>query len=191
MSLCNLYIEDFQRAGKDLFLGDCVCGKPIREHCREQSKLSSETTLFRLKIEANSTKKRKFSAEEEEEEEIETSKFLSKISIPNAISIRYGDIPDRIYIRKCYEELYDLATNIMLRHEIDNKYSAILFTGVPGIGKSLFMIYFLWRHQNDKRFSDKRFAFEAKSGVYDYYEPTTNEDEYVTRKIKKRYFRIV
>jgi hypothetical protein len=48
------------------------------------------------------------------------------------------------------------------------------------------MIYFLWRHQNDYRFSDKRFAFEAKSGVYDYYEPTTNaEDEYVTRKIKE------
>ena len=114
-------------------------------------------------------------------EECESEKFLLKKSIPVEFKTRYSErsIPDRIYIRKCYEELYDLSTEIML-----NSSCTILFTGVPGIGKSMFMIYFLWRHQNDNRFTDKRFAFEIKSGVYNYYEPTNNNlaNEYLCAK---------
>ncbi len=50
---------------------------------------------------------------------------------------------------------------------------AMLFTGVPGIGKSMFMIYFLCRFQTDIRFTDKRFAFEIGSGIYHYFDKPT------------------
>lgn len=49
-----------------------------------------------------------------------------------------------------------------------------LFTGVPGIGKSLFMIYFLFMFIVDDRFTDKRFALEFISGEYHYFDPTTD-----------------
>ena len=51
-----------------------------------------------------------------------------------------------------------------------------LFTGVPGIGKSLFLIYFLYRYLHDDRFHDKRFALEFKSGKYSYYEAIDSEE---------------
>jgi hypothetical protein len=35
-------------------------------------------------------------------------------------------------------------------------------TGVPGIGKSVFALYFIACFVKDKRFEDKRFAYEYK-----------------------------
>ena len=49
-----------------------------------------------------------------------------------------------------------------------------LFTGVPGIGKSLFLVYFIYRYLHDDRFSDKRFALKFDSGVYEYFKPITD-----------------
>jgi hypothetical protein len=98
-------------------------------------------------------------------------------AIPRHFFLRYGYIPERFYIRKCYEELYDYVTKIMLTETIVRP--AVLFTGVPGIGKSIFMIYFLCRHQDDDRFPDKRFAFEADSGSYFFYEPIIGTKDYV------------
>jgi hypothetical protein len=34
MSICNLVIGDFEKAGKDIILDVCPCGKAIREHPR-------------------------------------------------------------------------------------------------------------------------------------------------------------
>ena len=59
---------------------------------------------------------------------------------------------------------------------------SFLFTGVPGIGKSVFMIYFLCRYSTDDRFSDKRFATEFGRGEYCYYQPAKEAGEYYFSK---------
>ncbi len=56
--------------------------------------------------------------------------------IPLLFINRYGNIPDRIYVRDFYKALY--AAHSQLLHLRDNSCSVTLFTGVPGIGKSLF-----------------------------------------------------
>ena len=89
-------------------------------------------------------------------------------NIPLEFLNRYGsDISNQIYIRKCYEDLYEEVTAIML--DLEKIRPKFLFTGVPGIGKSFFMIYFLWRYSEDDRFKDKSFAFEVGHGDYFYF----------------------
>ena len=62
--------------------------------------------------------------------------------------------------------------------KLENKFPGFIFTGVPGIGKSIFLIYFLSRYIFDKRFPDKRFACEFKSGHYHYFRPVGNGKYY-------------
>ena len=57
-------------------------------------------------------------------------------------------------------------------------YCATLFTGVPGIGKSLFMVYFISRFLVDERFTDKSFALEFTAGKYVYFRPTGEDGEF-------------
>ena len=97
--------------------------------------------------------------------------------IPLEFSKRYGKLPTSIYVRRCYLELYDIVTGMML--ENNQKLPAILFTGIPGIGKSMFLIYFLCRYSEDVRFVDKRFAFEFHSGRYNYYVPFGPAGQYI------------
>jgi hypothetical protein len=109
-------------------------------------------------------------------------KVLTLYEIPVEFEERYGFIPSSIYVRKCYEDLYKLITNIMIRN--DKKRPGVLITGVPGIGKSIFMIYFLCMYQSDENFKDKRFAFETNCGLYHFYVPTSEENkcEYTCHK---------
>lgn len=96
--------------------------------------------------------------------------YLEINSVPILFNARYGLIPKRIYIRDCYRDLYNIATAKMLMHH--DHYPVALFTGVPGIGKSLFLVYFIFRFLDDPRFSDKRFAVEFQVGIYHYFVPT-------------------
>lgn len=60
----------------------------------------------------------------------------------------------------------------------------ILFTGVPGIGKSIFMIYFLCKRFLDKRFADKSFATEFRSGEYNVFRLVdSDKGEYRCQKV--------
>ncbi len=68
----------------------------------------------------------------------------------------------------------------MLEHH--NRFPATLFTGVPGIGKSVFLIYFLFRFLNDERFPDKRFALEFLEGTYHYFEPCSTGGFYCSQE---------
>jgi hypothetical protein len=109
-------------------------------------------------------------------EKISFGNMLLLDEIPLEFDLRYGRVPRCIFIRKCYEELYDTVTSIMLEPTISMP--AVLFTGVPGIGKSIFMIYFLCKYSVDIRFIEKSFAFEIGSGLYHFYNSTGVVDEY-------------
>ncbi len=91
-------------------------------------------------------------------------------SLPEVFKQRYGPIPEIVYVRNCYRTLYNIATDSMVDPSLD--FGATLFTGVPGIGKSLFLVYFIYRFLADDRFTDKSFALEFTRGTYVCFLPT-------------------
>jgi hypothetical protein len=93
--------------------------------------------------------------------------------LPDCFETRYGNIPPVIYVRECYRSLYDTASASIL---IKQASAATLFTGVPGIGKSLFLVYFIYRFLHDERFEDKCFAVEFEKGKYELFRPTANPE---------------
>jgi hypothetical protein len=90
--------------------------------------------------------------------------FLIVLELPERFYTRYAPIPKEIFIRNCYRELYQTTTARMLDPTYDGM--ACLFTGVPGIGKSLFLIYFIMEYFKDSRFTGSRVAFEPERGEY-------------------------
>lgn len=97
--------------------------------------------------------------------------------LPEAIVVRYGNIPEKIYVRDSYKTLYECAAQSQILQE--KGYSATLFTGVPGIGKSLFLVYFIYRFMNDERFEDKRFVLEFTKGEYLCFRPNGTHGEFL------------
>jgi hypothetical protein len=102
--------------------------------------------------------------------------------LPAALRRRFaGDIEENILIRRCYEELYNELSADMLRRNTSDTSDAPcggVITGVPGIGKSLFALYFMARFIQDTRFVDRRFAFEFARGKYCYFLPSAASGEY-------------
>ena len=112
------------------------------------------------------------------EMKLEPSFILLK-EIPRFLETRYGKLPKRLMIRPCYRELYDISVTSMLRKNREGEYDVTLFTGVPGIGKSMFLLYFLYRFLNDDRFEDKRFALEIGArGKYFVFYPSNVPGEF-------------
>ena len=103
-------------------------------------------------------------------------KKLMLENVPLEFRRRYGSLPREMYIRECYEDLYEEATLYML--DPMKSTPSILFTGVPGIGKSIFLIYFLWRYSQDGRFEGKSFAFEVEHGGYYYFQQLKENGEF-------------
>lgn len=96
--------------------------------------------------------------------------------LPEVFTQRYGPIPKKVYVRDCYRTLYKYASDSMVNVSLD--FGATLFTGVPGIGKSLFLVYFIYRFLNDERFEDKCFALEFTKGTYVCFQPTGSQGEF-------------
>ena len=89
---------------------------------------------------------------------------------------RYGDIPETMLVRQCYKELYSITVAFMLSPESGDRHPAVLFTGVPGIGKSMFLLYFMLRFSCDDRFTDKgSFCVEFEHGKYNCFEPVHDQ----------------
>eukprot|EP01039_Chlorochromonas_danica_P010110 gene10110-11190_t len=95
--------------------------------------------------------------------------------LPETFPQRYGQIPRKIFVRDCYSQLYDKVSDLMLRGSME--FGATLFTGIPGIGKSLFLIYFIYRFLQDDRFPDKYFAVEFHQGIYLCFQPVAHATE--------------
>ena len=70
------------------------------------------------------------------------------------------------------------------------KRSVFLFQGIPGVGKSIFNIYFILMYSIDNRFLDKRFALEFNRGVYHYFIPTEVNGEYYMSVVTSERFPI-
>jgi hypothetical protein len=56
-------------------------------------------------------------------------------------------------------------------------YPVFLITGVPGVGKSLFLFYFIYRYIRDDRFTNNRFALEFDSSEYHVFTKVNNDFE--------------
>jgi hypothetical protein len=97
--------------------------------------------------------------------------------LPEAFVVRYGSIPEKIYVRDSYKALYESAAQSRISQNVG--YSATLFTGVPGIGKSLFLVYFIYRFLTDERFEDKCFALEFTRGEYMCFRPNGADGEFL------------
>eukprot|EP01031_Cornospumella_fuschlensis_P032164 gene32164-38904_t len=96
--------------------------------------------------------------------------------LPEVFRQRYGSIPKKVYVRDCYRTLYKLASDSMV--DVTRDFGVTLFTGIPGIGKSLFLVYFIFRFLTDERFKDKCFALEFTSSRYVFFQPTGAQGEF-------------
>ena len=103
-------------------------------------------------------------------------KYLIVQKYPMIIKIRHGGIPNRIYVRSCYEDLYEICAGHILNKNLFG-YPVFLITGVPGIGKSLFLFYFIYRYIRDDRFTNNRFALEFKQEEYHVFTKVNNDFE--------------
>lgn len=107
-----------------------------------------------------------------------TGQYLVAEELSVTLKNRYNKLPEKIYIRKCYIILYDSLSEKLLSGEMD--LGTALFTGVPGIGKSIFLIYFLYRFLNDERFSDKSFILElCDDRTCEFYKPSNKANQFI------------
>lgn len=87
------------------------------------------------------------------------------------------DLPPDLLVRKSYEELYRLIVDAVIMENGVAKGGGVV-TGVPGVGKSYFGIYFLFRFLTDPKFVDKRITFEYERGSYMHFIPSTEPGRY-------------
>ena len=70
----------------------------------------------------------------------------------------------RIFVRECYKEMYDLIMKMNNIEDIDERRCRFLVTGTPGIGKSLFALYFIKRYLDENNCSAP-FGFQRDKGI--------------------------
>ena len=69
----------------------------------------------------------------------------------------------RIFVRECYKEMYDLIMKMNKAEDITKRRRRFLVTGTPGIGKSLFALYFIKRYLDEYNCSAP-FGFQRDRG---------------------------
>ena len=83
--------------------------------------------------------------------------------LPQPLATRYQRNPKKLYIRQCYRDLYDQSIAVMKKFQSEG---VTLFTGTPGIGKSMFLLYYIFRLIADQGTEALRFAFQCESTWY-------------------------
>ena len=102
--------------------------------------------------------------------------YLLLRSLPYLLNDRYGRLPKKIYVRDCYRQIYETASQLMVDGKMELGTS--LCTGVPGIGKSLFLLYVMYRYLHDTRFPEKQLAVQLKQGEITRLKPTEDPTKY-------------
>jgi hypothetical protein len=105
------------------------------------------------------------------------SYLVSNIREVNEVRKRYSNMPSKFLIRKCYRDLYTVGIR-----DLESK-SVIAFTGVPGIGKSMFLLYFVSQLVLDSQFKNVSFALEFKAKEFVIFEPIEGPNNESTYKI--------
>ena len=89
--------------------------------------------------------------------------FYKLVTVPRFMFIRYELRQNTsFYARKCYDALFELFKTNFVGTEDSN----MLFTGVPGIGKSMFSLYLLIRLLLDDSCPRNGILFEYERGKY-------------------------
>jgi hypothetical protein len=65
--------------------------------------------------------------------------------VQDQLPMSYEFLESKFYVRNCYEEYYQLVMKLLLNPRMDY----ISLTGTPGIGKSIFYLYFFQRFRNE------------------------------------------
>ena len=69
----------------------------------------------------------------------------------------------RIFVRECYKEMYDIIMRMNKEEDVKKRRRRFLVTGTPGIGKSLFALYFIKRYLDENNCSAP-FGFQRDRG---------------------------
>lgn len=107
---------------------------------------------------------------------VANAEYLLLKQLPAVFTQRHGPMPESVLIRDCYRELYDRAAESMLNPSL--AYMVTAFQGQPGTGKSVFLVYFIYRFLRDDRFPDKRFILEFQPDSYLCWTPTGEKNEF-------------
>ena len=82
-----------------------------------------------------------------------------------------------IYVRDSYKSLYEVIKRDILKEDFE--LAVGLITGVPGIGKSWFLIYFIYRYINDEKFSSQPFAVQLSCNNCIFFTPNSSSGTYM------------
>jgi len=85
------------------------------------------------------------------------------------------EMKSRIYIRESYKEMYDIIMTMHQMKDAMKRRHKFLITGTPGIGKSLFALYFIKRYLDENNYCAP-FAFQRNKEKADII--TSNGDVY-------------
>jgi hypothetical protein len=85
------------------------------------------------------------------------------------------EMKSRIYIRESYKEMYDIIMTMHQMKDAVKRRNKFLITGTPGIGKSLFALYFIKRYLDENNYCAP-FAFQRNKEKADII--TSNGDVY-------------
>jgi len=108
---------------------------------------------------------------------------LKVLKYPNLFSRRYGQLPESLVIRESYNSLYELiCTNI--KNPKVNQFVALV-TGVPGIGKSMFILYFIYRYLQGEDLHKKSFVIQYDNHKYYHFHSFINENNEFNFSISK------
>lgn len=117
--------------------------------------------------------------------ELLNPQFVNLQNIPELLMSRNGLNNTNLFIRSCYNDIYEEIKTDLSTFEQKHKQPNFAVIGTAGIGKSSFFLYFLWKYMEDQFFmkdrnGDKSFFYQTSNTSVDFY-LHTKEHEFISR----------
>ena len=127
------------------------------------------------------TKKQKISEIIKAELLTNNPKFVNLQKVPRVLMTRNGLLNTNLYIRSCYNDIYEEIKSDFSTVEQNHKQPNFAVIGTAGIGKSSFFLYFLWRYMEDEFFmedknDDKSFFYQTDKNNVEFFQNTKGFD---------------